>query len=93
MFDRIEELKSIPKMEDDTFQDLMTDLEDYLESVEDEFDDEDEEGGSELTSTQINKVRTHASYLHDEYEYDKESSSTFTEIEKILEILGGGDNE
>lgn len=95
MFERIDDIRNIPNLDESKFSTLMEDLAEFIDEQESDIDSDDEdteEGITQTTQTTINKLRTHMSYLEDEYNYDPKSTDTQNEIEKIVSLLGG-DNE
>ena len=92
MFERIDDIRNIPNLDESKFSTLMEDLAEFIDEQESDIDSDDEDTEEGITQTIINKLRTHMSYLEDEYNYDPKSTDTQNEIEKIVSLLGG-DNE
>lgn len=92
MFERIDDIRNIPNLDESKFSTLMEDLAEFIDEQESDIDSDDEYTEEGITQTTINKLRTHMSYLEDEYNYDPKSTDTQNEIEKIVSLLGG-DNE
>ena len=92
MFERIDDIRNIPNLDESKFSTLMEDLAEFIDEQESDIDSDDEDTEEGITQTTINKLRAHMSYLEDEYNYDPKSTDTQNEIEKIVSLLGG-DNE
>lgn len=92
MFERIDDIRNIPNLDESKFSTLMEDLAEFIDEQESDIDSDDEDTDEGMTQTTINKLRIHMSYLEDEYNYDPRSTDTQNEIEKIVSLLGG-DNE